>query len=364
MRIRGPWWGILILAVSILVAWRVMTPPRAIEDERNGRSQSPRADTANVSISSDPSPAERVAGKVIESDWEERLEWLGTDPRPDESEIRRHLLELRGKWTKMEPTLLADAIKRLLESRDDQTTAMKFRVGPHGFLQSWPTLRVFLLDALVTSDSEKSRAIARSILTKTTSPDEYAVAMRPLTRDNITKAPDSELLTNFKRLINTLALRHSGGLAESLDLARTIGTREAAGTLLAWEGDPKLKSMALHEFAADHPREMMVALNSTSEVDPLVRANLMARLDPADPDQMAALERYVRDPARGKDDAAVFLKSFPLRSATTGNRLYARSPAPYDMDQIATGDRPALGLVNGWSTAGSRIRLWKTCAPN
>ncbi len=342
MRIRGPWWGILILAVTIVVFRQVTKAPHPDDFKRNEHASSPRARTESSFIPGDPSPAEKMAGKVIEADWKELLQWLDSDPRPSESEIRKRLLELRSKWAEMEPTLLAETIKRLLESKDDQITGMKFRVGLHGFLEGWPTLRVFLLDALVTSDPEKSREIARSILKQTTSPDEFAVAMRSLTRDNITKTPETELLTNLQHLLDTPDWQGSGGFAESLDLARTIGTREAAGTLLAWEGNPELKSMALHEFAADHPREMMAALNSASEVDPLVRANLMARLDPADPDQMTALDGYLKDPARGKDDAAVFLKSFPLRSATTGNRLYARSPAPYHMDQIAAGDRGGI----------------------
>jgi hypothetical protein len=74
----------------------------------------------------------------------------------------------------------------------------------------------------------------------------------------------------------------------------------------------------------------------------------MARLDPQFPDQAAAVDQYLRDPARTDEEAAVFLKAFPLRSATTGTRLYGLPPAPYQRDQIAAGDRAALFLVERW----------------
>ena len=106
--------------------------------------------------------------------------------------------------------------------------------------------------------------------------------------------------------------------------------------------------MALHEFAADHPEMMLELLRSETEIPHSLRATLMARMDPQFPNQVVAVDEYLRDPARTNEEATVFLKAFPLRSATTGPRLYGQSPAPYGMDQIAAGDRAALKLVDGW----------------
>ncbi|MES2661258.1 MAG: hypothetical protein V4689_21745 [Verrucomicrobiota bacterium] len=347
MKIRSPWWGFMILAGAIFIAVRSFDSPEA-DRENTGVAPSPaRRSAPQPGASEEPLPATRSDGTRIESDWEELLQWLETDPKPSEEQIRKRLLATRSAWAEMDPHLLAETIGRLLETGRDTATGMKFRVGLHGFLNGWPTLRVFLLDALVAADPETAAAVAKRLLDGTKSPDEYAVALRSLTRDG--SGSSGELPARFQYLLEKQEWQTSGGFAETLDLARTIGTRDAAARLLRWTGNPELKSMALHEFAADHPAEMLESLRLEAAVDPLVRANLMARLDPQNPEQLAALDEYLRDPARTAEDASVFLKSFPLRSATTGHRLYSDSPAPYQMDRIAAGDRAALALVDGWA---------------
>ncbi len=285
---------------------------------------------------------------MIEADLKELLLWLITEPKPSQDEIHARLLATRSTWSEMDPNLLAQTIGRLLESGRDGATGMKFKVGPHGLLDGWPSLRVFLLDALAAADPETSAAVAKELLDHTTSPDEYAVALRALTREGPGEAGEGELLDRFRFLLGKQEWQASGGFAETLDLARTIGTTDAAGQLLRWDGNPALKSMALHEFAAEHPVEMLESLRSEATVDPVLRAHLMARLEPENPDQLAAINQYLHDPERTPEDASVFLKSFPLRSATTGHRLYAASPAPYQLEKIAAGDRAALTLVNEW----------------
>ena len=75
----------------------------------------------------------------------------------------------------------------------------------------------------------------------------------------------------------------------------------------------------------------------------------MARADPEDPAQVSTVDAYLRDPALTNEEAVLFLKTFPLRSATTGYRLYGKTPAPYSFDRIAAGDRKAAELVNSWA---------------
>jgi hypothetical protein len=342
--------GIAVLGIATLVALRTFAPnhvdpanlPTASHTERDRSTSADRAPEPD-------SAASRTVGKMIESDWDDLLAWLESDPRPSASEIRARLLALRGQWAEMDPTVVAETLARLLASHSDAATSMKFRVGLHGFLDGWPTLRVFLLDALVVADADTAADIARGILDTTQSPDEFAVALRSLTRFDGINAADGELLARFSHALDQPHWQTSAGFAESLDLARTIATAPAAAELLRWDGNPALKSMALHEFAADHPAEMLLALEAESAVEPLTRANLMARLDPAEPTQLTAIDAYLRDPQLNSEDAAVFLNSFPLRSATTGNRLYSPSPAPYEGDRIAAGDQAALDVVVRWA---------------
>ena len=293
-------------------------------------------------------PGDAAARRKILTDWENLMKWLDSHPPPTPEEIQARLLATRVAWAGMDPQLLAEMLKKLLASGDDMATGLGFKVGPHGFLNGWPTLRIFLLDVLAASDHEMAAAIAKDVLDKTPSPDEFAIALRSLTREGMGHASHAELLSRFEQMLGRPEWGNSAGFAEALDLARTIGSPEAVKLLATWNGNPSLKSMAMDEFAAEHPAQMLEILADEQDLGGLVRANLMARADPTDPKQLAAVDAYLRSPARLPEEATAFLQSFPLRSATTGYRLYGKTPAPYNHDQIVAGDRAALERVNQW----------------
>ncbi len=348
MMIRRRWWGFLFFLGAATIATYWQTRPETVAEKKAALPKSTRSERITSPRPDDSSLASKTAGRMIETDWNDLLRWLTREPKPSDDEIQKKLLELRAAWSEMDPHVLAETISRILATGEDRKTGMKFRVGPHGLLTGWTSLRVFLLDALAAADPETAAAISRALLKKTDSPDEYAIALRALTKQGPARADDGELLSHFQYLLAKPNWQTSGGFAESLDLARSIGNATAGTQLLRWDGNPALKSMALHEFAADHPAAMLGSLLVENPTDPALRANLMARLDPADANQLGALDQYLRDPERSTEEAGIFLKSFPLRSATTGHRLYASSPAPYQLEQIAAGDRAALGIVDSW----------------
>ncbi len=286
---------------------------------------------------------QKLARQAISSDWDQLLLWLNSHPDPDA--VRARLTETKYRWTETDPQALAQALRRLLESGQDAPTGLGFRVGNHGFLADWPTLRVFLLDVLAASDPEMALQIAREILADARSAEEYAIALRSLTRPGLGRAPDAELLDRFDHLLTRPEWQSSPGFAETFDLPRYLGTPDAARHLAASTGNDKLRSMALHEFAAERPAAVIEALKEST----LPRADLMARADPQDPAQLAAVDAYLRDPSLPHEDAVSFLKTFPLRSATTGYRLYGKTPAPYTFERIAAGDRQAAALAETWA---------------
>ena len=75
----------------------------------------------------------------------------------------------------------------------------------------------------------------------------------------------------------------------------------------------------------------------------------MARADPSNLKQLDSVDAYLRRPDLSPEEAATFLKSFPLRSATTGYRLYGKTPSPYTYEQIKAGDLAASQLVENWT---------------
>jgi len=289
--------------------------------------------------------SDAAARKRIRDDWNELMKWLDSDPRPGPEEIQARLLATRVAWAELDPQVLAEMIRELLASGGDKATGLPFKIGAHGFLKGWPTLRVFLLDVLAASDPEMAAAIAKGLLGETASAEEFAVALRSLTREGRGQAKSEELTSYFGQMLGRPEWGNSAGFAEALDLARWIGTSEAARQLAEWDGNPALRSMALDEFAAEHPE---VALAMADAVDGIARANLMARAHPDDPAQLAAVDAYLHGPDLTEDEVDAFLKSFPLRSATTGFRLYGKTPAPYAYDKVVAGDRAALERVDQW----------------
>ena len=284
----------------------------------------------------------------VQDDWASILKWLSSTPRPTEEELQARFLATRIAWAEMDPQALAAAIQALLETGVDATTGLDFQVGLHGLLVGWPTLRVFLLDILAASDPEMASTIASQLLDTTNSADEFATALKSLTRDSLGQADDAALLARFDQMLGHSDWQTSRGFAEAFDLARFIGTPEAALRLATWDGNPQLKAMAMDEFTAEHPEAMMEILNSDSPVSGTPRANIMARADPSSSTQLESVDAYLRRPDLTPEEAATFLKSFPLRSATTGFRLYGKTPSPYTLEQIKAGDLAARELVEEW----------------
>jgi hypothetical protein len=351
MKHPGKWPGLALLFVAAIVGVWISQSQRTNEEPptRQASPEPIRKRTIVPDLDAERDTADAAARRQIEADWAELLRWLDSDPRPSPEVIRARLLETRIEWAAMDPQVLAAALDRLLKSGDDLATGLDFKVGLHGFLSGWPTLRVFLLDVLAASDFEMAAAIAKRLLDETGSANEYATALRSLTRNGRGRADDSELLSRFGKMLDRAEWHRERGFAEALDLARFIGSAEAAAQLARWAGNPALKTRALDEFAADHPEKIQEIIDASPILDSGTRATLMARADAADPAQLAALDAYLRDPDLPPAEASALLKSFPLRSATTGYRLYGKTPAPYSRDQIAAGDRAALERVNQWA---------------
>jgi hypothetical protein len=316
--------------------------------EAAGVVEPPRETSSKLTLGATEELDQSEGAEAMIEDWIALREWLKSEPSAER--VRAKLMAMRERWVVMDGVVLAQVLRELLANGEDASLPMGFEVGAHGSLDGWPTLRVFLLDLLYASDPDQSLILAREELSKTRSAEEFAVALRCLVRTGPGQASNDELVSHFSRMLAEPAWRKSAGLAEALDLARVIGTAEAAKHLLSWSGEPELKRMAMDEFAAEHPAQMVEALFQAEIADPTMRADLMARIDPLDPIQLGAVDGYLRNPNLSAEESTAFLKMFPLRSATTGNRLYGERPAPYSKEAVAAGDQAALVQVERWLT--------------
>lgn len=321
--------------------------------------------------------------KTILVDWRECLSRCenGDDP----AALKKWLSDTRGRWLEEEePDVVAQAIGQLLRSGADAETGIPFETGPGRALRGWPTLRIFLLDVLSASDPDLAMEIAREVLGNTTSAEEFAVALKPLTLGKTWRASDEELAGYFSKMLETPAWQNSVGLAEALDLSRTVSSPEVLGALAHWvdQAPPALKagSFALHETAAENPA-LVSELISTDDTlfsdQPDLRASLMARANVSDAAQASQVEAYLRNPAISQAEKQEFLSLFPLRSATTGYRLYGKPPSPFQKDQVQANDQAALGFVAAWkndpelaglagdiATLEGRLQTWARQAGN
>ncbi len=310
------------------------------------------ARAASVSPEATPRKALRSDDRLSD-DWQSLVSSCGKSEDPEK--LREELADLKRRWLEEDPYLVAQTAVRILRAGGDAETGIRFEVGPGRTLVGWPTLRVFLLDLLAICDPDLAVEIAREVLASTASAEEYAVALKPLTMKGPWRAPDHELEAHFAKLLDTPGWQTSAGLAEGLDLARNIGTSAAAAALAAWvESRPaalEAGKMALHETAAKDPGLLIGLIAGDPEVfsaQPDLRAGLMARATPSDSEQTATINDYLRNSEIPAVEKRQFLKLYPLRSASTGYRLYGNPPVPYDRAGVVADDRQALAEVQSW----------------
>ena len=289
------------------------------------------------------------------ADWRECLSRC--EKNDDPAALKRWLADARNRWLEEEPDVVAQTIGQLLRSGADAETGIPFETGPGRALRGWPTLRVFLLDVLSVSDPDLAAEIAREILDTTRSAEEFAVALKPLTLGGPWRASDEELAGYFSKMLDTPAWQNSAGLAEALDLSRFAGVTEVVAALAHWvdHSPPAVKagSFALHETAAEHPKLLSELISSDAglfDEQPDLRASLMARVDVSDATQAGQIDAYLKNPAISAAEKQEFLSLFPLRSATTGYRLYGKPPSPFQKEQVQAGDQVALQMVTAWKS--------------
>ena len=333
---------LLLLGGSLLCGWLAF------------RGLAPAPPPAVPGATSRTAPAPLPRGHVrLAGEWRELIALCEKENDPEA--LKRHLAAIKERWLEEDPQVLAGVIGQLLRQGDDAATGIPFESGPGGALRGWPTLRVFLLDLLAVTDPDLAGVIAREVLATTTSAEEFAVALKPLLLGGPWQAPAAELEGHFSKLLGNPAWQDNTGFAEALDLSRAAALPGTTAILARWidRSPPALEAgiMALHETAAAHPGlavELIASNGDLFDARPELRASLLARATISDPRQAAGIESYLRDPSIPAPEKQKFLSLFPLRSASTGYRLYGSPPSPFDEAAVRADDRAALDAAGRW----------------
>lgn len=300
------------------------------------------------------SAAPRSARRQMDDEWQRLLATCnkGTDPE----ELREELEALKRRWlTEGDLAVTAEMCAQLLRSGEDAATGIPFQVGGTRTVTGWPTLRVFLLEVLATANPDLAMEVGRGVLATTDSAEEYAVALKALAWRKPWRASDAELEAHFKTMLGKPEWQRSDGFAEGLDLTRNLATPAATATLLEWlKTSPparELGHMALHETAAENPQlvvKLMTAQPELLDESPKLRASLLARASISEEAQAGMVEDYLHNPAVTVEEKRGFLKLFPMRSASSGYRLYGNPPSPYERGTVVQDDQAALEAVTRW----------------
>lgn len=250
------------------------------------------------------------------------------------------------------------ALRDYLERGLDAPTGAEFTVGPDGFLKSWPTLRVFLLDYLAQLDPAAAQDCARVILGRLDSPDEWAVSLRIIAQADSSASTRQWLADKMAQMLrhDPWVDRPATGFLEAFDVAVFLGGTNLVPDLSRLVRKPDNPAVAHAAFLAldrlvqAEPARMLDFL----QADPTLlhgrektRADFFARADAQDPRQREILERYLLNPELSAGELAQFAARFPSASFLVSDNLLTRVQTP-DGAALARRDQAALETVNAW----------------
>jgi hypothetical protein len=301
-------------------------PAQALK-ERIGTTEI-RGDGPDLSAIADRSPAGLLNYFIG------RLRTSGLNPGEVDA-FRRALLAA-------EPREAVAAILAFLATGQDARTGETFEVGKGGELSGAPTLRVLLLDLLGRicrgTGSDESEVFSRSLLTRKTSADEWAVALRNIAWS----APDDRafLAGKMREMLGYQPWRQqpSAGFFEAFDVI--VFTREGRfvaelGEMANSEDDAlkRAAAVALDRLSEMAPLDVMTYLNAHPAEfadKPYLRADYYSKADLSQSAQRQAVEMYL-----GRADVAAaekekLLAVFASPGTFAGENLLTSPPPPED----------------------------------
>ena len=274
------------------------------------------------------------------------------------------LRQLRESLLRAQEQVAAAAIVAFLQTGKDAPTGLPFDVGSEGILDSSPSLRVMLLDLLPSLDPYASVDVARQIIAEGRSQDEYAMALRNLSWNDLDGDMALELTDGFSRMLarEDWRLNPSAGFLEGFDIAVEVGGAQMLDRVAAVI-TPDRANASAQAKAVD--RAAFIALDRIVLRDPSVlvdkfsenpaflgnatrqRASLMSRLDIEDPAQRETFVRYLESSTHGEGELEYFSRLFPNGNYLHGHRLASEDEITPTIDQRQEMDRKALAVIKG-----------------
>lgn len=268
------------------------------------------------------------------------------------------LEHLQGRFSNLSPDDRRRFVELFFGSGSDASLDGSFAVGGDGFLVESPTLRVWLLDQWARLDPLLAAAFARELLNFSSSPDEWAVALRTLAAGDssvegrqVLAAKTHELLANLDWVVDP-----SSGFLQAFDvpvyleqtefvppLTRLLrNTNQMAVAHAAFLALDRLTIASTEKFLSEYLREPEMFAGREE-----VRAGYFARADVSDSGQRNLVERYLFQGMKSDDELATFVGLFPNANRTISQNLLTKVTPPNGRD-LAEHDIKALNVIREW----------------
>lgn len=278
---------------------------------------------------------------------------------PDRAATLQTLKDLQAALKSMPRDEALAWIRAFLESGQDQPTGLSFEIAAGGNLTTWPSLRTFMLDALPAIDPAAAAALSREILTKPTTADEWALALRNVGRAETSAEATALLIEKTAALITNpeWQTNPSVGYLNAFDVL--VHTNATASTpllsSLIQQKDRKDLAHAgfltLDRLVQRNPAEVLPQLAADTALlasRPEMTAQQFARADLRDPAQQQLVRNYLLDPARTATELRSFTGVYPNNNRFISNNLLTTESQQSGAD-LAEHDRQVLAIIKSWS---------------
>lgn len=351
--------GVLLAAIAVIVFSKQRhRPEREPASRQPGNERTPPAErqsTAASKATEDRSPGliatpdARVAA-LIRSSLEAFRANANANPNSDTEQAWGLLRALReGIRGAPEEEAAAAAIIEFLKSGADTPLGLPFTVGPDGMMDAVPTLRIALLDLLPSLDPVAALQVAREIMAKPTSPDEYALSLRNLAWNDLNGDLRDELSARFLDLLKTPWLdQPTAGFLETFDIPVEVGGAAMFDRLVSLASEAKSNPAAsratflsLDRMVLRDPALLQTALSADADwmsFAPQQRASLLSRLDITQPEQRDLFRRYLTSTQHAAGELDYFAKIFPNGNFLYGHRLVTADDATPTIEEVAAAD--------------------------
>ena len=269
------------------------------------------------------------------------------------------LKELQEKLAKMNPADAVAWIRDFLKSGKDKDTGLTFEIESDHTIKQWPTFRTFLIDALRKIDPAAAAEVSRGILSKPTTADEWALALRNVGLADQSAETNTTLREKTEALINNPGWQAnpSIGYLNAFDVlvhTKAVDSTPLLSDLIQRKDRKDLVHAAfltLDRLVQREPADVLSRLAADKALQqsrPEMSAQQFARADVRDPEQQAIVKTWMLDPARTGTELNSFAGVYPNNNHFVSNNLLTTEPNQSGAD-LATHDRQALEILNTWA---------------